>query len=224
MELNSLAVATFAFTLFLTAFAPTPIQQQYFFAPVPFLIIILAFMGIKLYQKNNFVFYMAILAILFFTLVSSLKVTNPLSDLEYLSNPLQSTPMQVHDFAQEIKQYVPKGRILTLSPMIPLEAGYDIYPFTVTGPFSWRTSLLLTSQRRTKYSVISPEELPAILRLEPPVAILTGFEDPNAGFIRNDPGTLETPFVNYAKENDYTPISLNASFIGHPIILWVRPN
>jgi hypothetical protein len=223
MDLNSLAVATFAFTLFLTAFAPTPIQQQYFFAPVPFLVVILALMGVKLYQKNVWVFYMAILAILF-TLVPGLKVTNPLFEMESFFNPSQSTPIQVHDFGEEIKQYVPKGRILTLSPMIPLEAGYDIYPFTVTGPFSWRTSLLLTSQRRTNYGVISPEELPAVLSKDPPDAILTGFEDPNAGFIRNDPGTLETPFVNYAKENGYTPISIYASFIGRPITLWVRPN
>ena len=159
-----------------------------------------------------------------FALDPKLMISNPLDGLKYLSNPAQSTPIQVHDFGEEIKQYVPKGRILTLIPMIPLEAGYDIYPFTASGPFIWRTSLLLTSQRRTKYGVISPEELPAILKQDPPDGILTGFEDPNAGFIRNDPGTLETPFVNYAKENDYTPISLNASFIGHPIILWVRPN
>jgi len=58
-------------------------------------------------------------------------VTNPLDELKYLSNPSQWTPLQVHDFAEEIKRYVPKGRILTLIPMIPLEAGYDIYPFTV---------------------------------------------------------------------------------------------
>ena len=223
VDLNYLAVATFAFTLFLTAFAPTPIQQQYFFAPVPFLVIILALMGLKLSKKNILVFYMAVLLLLF-AMDPKLRVANPLDEFKYLSNPSQSTPIQVHDFAEEIKQYVPKGRILTLIPMIPLEAGYDIYPFTVTGPFSWRTSLLLTSQRRTTYGVISPEELPVILKKDPPDAILTGFEDTNAGFIRNDPGTLETPFVNYAKENSYTPISLYPSFIGHPITLWVKPN
>jgi len=52
-DLNILAVATFAFTLFLTAFAPTPTQQQYFFAPVPFLVIILAIVGSEIYRINN---------------------------------------------------------------------------------------------------------------------------------------------------------------------------
>jgi hypothetical protein len=223
VDINKLAVAAFAFTLFLTAFAPTPIQQQYYFAPLPFLVIILAMVGSDIYQVNKLSLYLTILIVLF-ALVPKLKVSNPLDGFKYLSNPSQSTPIQVHAFAEEIKQYVPRGRILTLSPMIPLEAGYDIYPFTVTGPFSWRTSLLLTSQRRAIYGVISPEELPAVLSQHPPEGILTGFEDPNAGFIRNDPGTLETPFVNYAKENGYKPISIYASFIGRPITLWVKPN
>ncbi len=223
IDLIKVAVAAFAFTLFLTAFAPTPTQQQYYFAPLPFLVIILAMVGSDVYQINKLGLYLTILVVLF-ALDPQLNISNPLDGLKNLSNPSQSTPIQVHDFGEEIKQYVPKGRILTLIPMIPLEAGYDIYPFTATGPFIWRTSLLLTTQRRAKYGVISPEELPAILNQDPPDAILTGFEDPNAGFIRNDPGTLETPFVNYAKENGYTPISLYASFIGRPITLWVRPN
>jgi hypothetical protein len=223
IDLNKLAVATFAFTLFLTAFAPTPLQQQYYFAPLPFLVIILTLIGFAIYQKHKLFFYLAILGLLF-SLNPGLKTYNPLNDLEYLSKTSQWTPIQVHDFGDEIKQFVPKGRILTLSPMIPLEAGYDIYPFTITGPFSWRTSLLLTPQRRMLYGVISPEELSGLLKQDPPDGILTGFETPNAGFIRNDPGTLETPFINYAIDNKYKPISLYAAFIQRPIILWVRPN
>jgi hypothetical protein len=223
MDLNKLAVATFAFTLFLTAFAPTPTQLQYYFAPIPFLIIILALTGFEIYQKNKPVFYLAVLGLLF-ALNASLKIYNPMDDLKYLSQPAQWTPIQVHNFGLEIKKYVPRGRILTLIPMIPLEAGFDVYPFTATGPFSWRTSLLLSPQRRALYGVTSPEELSGLLKRDPPDAILTGFEDPNAGFIRNDPGTLETPFVNYAKENGYKPVSIFASFIQRPILLWVRQN
>jgi hypothetical protein len=106
--------------------------------------------------------------------------------------------------------------------MIPLEAGYDIYPFTVTGPFSWRTSLLLSSQGRARYDVISPKELPALLNQYPPDGILTGFEAPNAGFTNDDPGTVETPFIDYANNNGYRPIILPASFVQRPITLWVK--
>jgi hypothetical protein len=220
-DLNILAVATFAFTLFLTAFAPTPTQQQYFFAPVPFLVIILAIVGSEIYRINKPVFYILILGMLI-ALNPKPDVTNPLDELKYLSNPSQWTPLQVHDFAEEIKRYVPKGRILTLIPMIPLEAGYDIYPFTVTGPFSWRTSLLLSSQGRARYDVISPKELAALLNQYPPDGILTGFEAPNAGFTNDDPGTVETPFIDYANNNGYRPIILPASFVQRPITLWVK--
>ena len=221
IDLNKSAVAGFAFTLLLTAFTPTPTQQQYYFAPLPFLVIILALFGFEIYQKNKLVFCVAMVGLLF-ALNPNLKVTNPLSELEYLSNPSQWTPLQVHDFAEEIKGYVPEGRVLTLIPMIPMEAGLDSYPFTTTGPFSWRTSLLLTSQRRAQYGVISPEELPALLHKSPPAAILTGFESPYDGFKRSDPGSLETPFIDYAKKNGYKPITLSASFIQRPIILWVK--
>ncbi len=221
VDLGKLALASFAFTLFLTAFAPTPTQQQYYFAPLPFLLVILAVVGFEIYQKNKLGFYSTILLVLF-ALIPSISFTNPLTDLAYLSNPSKWTPIQVHDFAEGMKEYVPKGRILSLISMIPLEAGYDAYPFTATGPFSWRTSLLLTPQRRALYGVVSPEELPGLLKQDPPDAILTGFEDPNAGFIRNDPGTLETPFINYAKENGYKLVSMPAPFIYRPLSLWIR--
>jgi len=107
--------------------------------------------------------------------------------------------------------------------MVPLEAGYDAYPFTATGPFSWRTSLLLTAQRRAQYGVTSPNELPQLLAVTPPVAILTGFEAPNAGFERQDLGGLETPLVDYALQHGYRRMQLTPSFLEHPLILWVRP-
>jgi hypothetical protein len=220
-EINKLAITGFAFTLFLTAFTPTPTQQQYYFAPLPFLLIVLAVIGYDLHQRNKVFFYIAILGSLV-ALNPGLKFTNPLSELAYLPHPSQWTPLQVHDFADEIKIYVPKGRILTLIPMIPLEAGDESYPFTTTGPFSWRTSFLLSSERRAHYGVISPAELPTLLDDAPPSAILTGFESPYDGFKRSDPGGLETPLIDYAKENGYKPIILSASFIGRPITIWVK--
>jgi hypothetical protein len=220
-DLNKLALASFSFTLFLTAFAPTPTQQQYFFAPLPFMVILLAVFVYEFYQKNKWGIYMAIPVVLL-ALNPGLKISNPLPELGYLSDPSQWTPLQVHEFGNEIHQYVPKGRILTLIPMIPLEAGYDIYPFTTTGPFIWRTSLLLTSQRRARYGVISPEELRGILIHDPPDGILTGFESPYNGFSRDDPGTLETPLIDYAKENGYKPVVLPSSFVQRPITLWVK--
>jgi hypothetical protein len=130
------------------------------------------------------------------------------------------TPVQVHEFAESLKGHVPRGRMLALMSMIPSEAGFDSYGFTATGPFSWRTSLLMTPARRADYGVTSPEELPGLLDGSPPDGILTGFEAPNAGFKLGDLGGLETPFVEYAEGHSYEPVSLSPAFLEHAIILW----
>jgi len=104
--------------------------------------------------------------------------------------------------------------------MYPLEAGLDAYPFTATGPFSWRTSLLLTKERRAQYGVTSPEELPALLKRAPPVEILTGFESTNAGFEFGDLGGLETPFTEYAQAEGFRSATLPAPFLDQTITLW----
>ena len=72
--------------------------------------------------------------------------------------------------------------------------------------FSWRTSLLLTAERRADYKVVSPEELRALLEAQPPEAVLVGFEEPNPGFERNDMGGLERPFSEFAIQNGYAAI------------------
>ncbi len=220
-DLNKLVTAGFAGALWLTAFAPTPTLTHYFFAPLPFMLIILALLGLEIYDMNRAAFGLAVLAVLA-ALVASTNIPNPALQMARLLNPSKWTPVQVHDFAQGLKRYVGRGRILSLSPVTALEAGYDIYPFTATGPFAWRTSMLLAPHRRTQYEVISPEELPGLLSKYPPDAILTGFEAPNAGFDRKDLGGLEIPFSDYATQHGYVPVSLTPSFLGHKLVLWVR--
>lgn len=221
-DLNKLAIAGFAGALWLTAFAPTPTLGHYFFAPLPFMLIILTVLGMEIYTRNRVAYALIVLGVLF-TLIATVKIPSPIVQLARLSNPSQWTPVQVHDFAQLFKRYLPRGKILTLSPVVPLEAGYDIYPFTASGPFIWRTSLLLTPQGRARYNVVSPEELPQLLAESSPDAILTGFEAPNAGFDRKDLGGLETPFTDYAVEHGYLPVSLSPPFLEHNLILWIRP-
>jgi hypothetical protein len=104
-----------------------------------------------------------------------------------------------------------------------MEAGLQAYPFTASGPFSWRTSVLLTSDRRAEYGVTSPEELPGLLDAVPPDAILVGFEEPNPGFERKDIGGLEKPFSDFAVRNGYTAERLLPPFWPRGLTLWIRP-
>ncbi len=220
-SLLDLALTGFAATLALSAFAPTPTQPQYYFAPLPFLLVILGVLIARLERMNVYA-GVAVPAVLLLGLMLTVRIPNPISELRFLSTPSQWTPVQIHDFDESLRQYVPDGRFLSLLPMLPLEAGYDVYPFTATGGFPWRTSLLLTPERRSQYGVTSPQELPEILNGDPPSAILTKLESTNDGFVRNDLGGLETPFIDYATAHGYTPIPLSAEFLRRTVTLWVR--
>jgi len=217
----ALTLSGFTAVLALSAFAPTPTQPQYYFAPLPFQLVILGVLGMRLGLDHPFRWLSASLLVLL-ALFATIRIPSPLAELAFLSKPPQWTPVQVHAFDENLRQYVPGGRVLTLLPMLPLEAGYDAYPFEATGSFVWRTSLLLTATRRAQYGVTSPRELPQVLENDPPSAILTRLESTNDGFVRNDLGGLETPFVEYATAHGYKPISVEAPFLRRLVTLWVR--
>ncbi len=222
-DLQAVGAAAFAATLFLTAFSPTPSQLQYFFAPLPFLLVLLVLLLRHFPWRRTLASSTACVLIGAVVLVGAVR-SDPVGELRALLHRDAWPPLQIHAFAESLssQQHVPSGRVLAILPMIPSEAGYTSYPFTATGPFSWRTSLLLTPERRAEYGVTSPEELAALLDSEPPVAIITGLEPPKAGFTARDPGGLERPFAEYAAQHGYSPVTLYAEFLQHSVTLWIR--
>lgn len=220
-DLTMLALSTTALALAASAFVPSPTQPQYFLAPIPLLCVLLFTTGREIGEKSLAAFAYVGVSMLALLYVST-DWRAPVPSITALNDPSHWTPMQSHEFSQNLRQSVPSGRILTLLPMFPLEAGFDAYPFAANGPFSWRTSLLLTSARRLQYGITSPDELPELLTHFPPAAILTGFESTNAGFERNDLGGLEAPLVDYAQQNGYEPVPLPAPFLEQKITLWTR--
>jgi hypothetical protein len=219
--LGMFAAAGFAGALWLTALAPTPTLGHYFAATLPFLFLLLASFGPELRRWAQPAQAVAILTLVL-AAVSSIELRKPLAKIAALAQPSLWPPVQVHDFGEGLKLHADNGKILTLQPMIPMEAGFDVYRFTATGPFSWRTSLFLTPARRAHYRVTGPQELAELLNQSRPAAILTGFEAPNSGFERNDPGGLETPFADYALANGYQPTELVPPFWQRGVTLWVR--
>ena len=222
LDIARLGIAGIAAALWLSAFAPTPALLHYFAAPIPFLFILLAAFEVRTSRFDGPAHVLGVLVVLV-AAVSTITLKNPLDALAVLSDPSQWPPVQLHELAVSVNKHIAVGKVLTLQPMVPLEAGLDVYPFTATGPFSWRTSLLLTPQRRLEYDVTSPEELPGLLAHSPPDAILVGFEAPNAGFGFQDLGGLETPLSEYALGNGYRPVALSMPFWPRGLTLWIRP-
>jgi hypothetical protein len=222
LDVVRLGLAGIALGLWMSAFAVTPGLLHYFAAPIPFLFVLLGsfdFAGVR-HQATAQV---AGILIVIVASIATDGLRDPVKALASLRDPSQWPPVQLHEVALELRAHVDAGRVLTLQPMLPLEAGLEVYPFTANGPFSWRTSLLLTSQRRLEYDVTSPEELAALLNETPPDAIIVGLEAPNAGFERQDLGGLERPFSEYALDKGYESVTLVPPYWPRGLTLYLRP-
>lgn len=207
--------------LLASSFAPTPLWPQYFFAPVPF-VILSVFAGLALLPKPSL--RLAALIMVTVMVIAGFPLQETIRRIQAIKAPAQWIPVQVHQFAQELQKVAPRGKVLTLAPIYPLEAGLETYPQFVVGPFVWRTAPLLSSEGRANYGLISFHELESLLSADPPAAILTGFET-DYGFDADSYGSLELPFINYAKKNQYQPYeSQELKFLSSHITIWVKPH
>lgn len=100
-----------------------------------------------------------------------------------------------HLRGREMRSLLPGGgKVLTLSPVFPLEGGLEIYPQLVTGPFFWRVAHLIEPERRKALNIVGPGDLESWLAGDPPAAILIGFE-----------GDQEEALKDYARRHGYRP-------------------
>ena len=213
-------------TMLITAFAPTPIWSKYFLAPLPFMAICLSHLVNQITKnlKSQMPLY-GISILLLLTIASPLYRTA--AGLSILNEPANWTPLQIHNLAEQIKERLKTstagGKVLTLGPVLPLDAGTDVFEIFAVGPFSWRTSLLLSPEYRQRYGVVSPDELQNYLKNTPPTAILTGIEADFAGFEKSEYGGLENPFIEYAQTHHYRAIRLPlfSNITTNQLILWV---
>jgi len=111
--------------------------------------------------------------------------------------------------ASQTRVRVGNGKVLTLAPIIPLEAGLDIYPEFVTGPFALRTAHLLDPADRVRFKMVSGTDLEELLRPAPPSAILVGETDKDDPLIQFAKRHDDEPLLEYAKRHDYVPLPVS---------------
>ena len=138
--------------------------------------------------------------------LSSIYFFDDAPNIARLGNPRSWYPLQVHRLGQEIQAASTEAKVLTLTPIYPLDGGAEIYAEFATGVFAWRTGHLLTADERQAYQVISEEELNDFIRIDPPGAILVGLH----------PGQ-EGPLIDYAQRQGY-----KESALSEVLTLWVR--
>jgi hypothetical protein len=210
-----------ALILCVGAFVATPSWYQYFYAPIPFLILAGMFAISYVWPAQaGWEKALAWLAALIMVVGGIALVTQ--GDWPFLRETDRWIPVQAHDLGVEMARRVGQGKVLTLSPIFPLEGDLGIYPSLATGPFSWRVAPLLAESQRREFGLLSYSDLNTALRDDPPAGIMVGFEAGNEGFERGTKGGLEAPLANYAKEHGYSPVTFMTPLMEHEVILWLR--
>jgi 4-amino-4-deoxy-L-arabinose transferase-like glycosyltransferase len=172
-------------------FAPTPSFPQYFAPTAVALLFLIAVSGPAARDRHWDLFFMAIAAAA--ALVGAPRI---LQHAPKLASPSGWTVVKVHNAGAAIAAAMAEagvdGKVLTLLPIYPLEAGLAVYPEFATGQFVYRTGDLTPPALLAKYRTTSPSGLPAFLADDPPAALLLGFEP-----------ALEAPMAEFARRNGY---------------------
>lgn len=214
-------VSLLSLCMFISAFGPTPTWSQYFFAPLPFLVLGGCGCVAYLSQKYSSTGWVLTGLMLLLTLASP-SARQTASELSRLPQTAEWIPLQIHQFARQIHQALPRGKVLTLAPIFPLEASLDTYEMFTVGPLVWRSAHILSAERRQEYGIIDMTELDLFLEDQPPDAILLGVEDRYDGFWIYNAGALEDPLREYAEAHGYSPSELSPGFGEGAEDLWIK--
>jgi len=177
--------------LLLGAFAPSPFAKQYFYPLVPFLVLgILGFLaGVPIHLRRLRWMWAAAATLV---AISAIRSGSQYEPCLRLFRPQTWYVSSLRADASRLRGLAPAGRILTLTPTYPLEAGLQMYPEFVTGAFAMRVSPFVARERRSALRLLDSDDLDARLADDPPAAILVGLRR-----------SWEKPFVRYAESHGY---------------------
>ncbi len=191
-----------------------PCWPQYYFAPMPFLLLG-AMLALKLgsrpaVRRADMLLWLVALAIGAGAALGSYRDRNPVQRrwTEFDQRGAWA-PAEARAQGLELREFVPSGKVLTLTPIFPLEAGLEIYKEFAIGEFSMNSSHLVTPEERRKLTVLAEEDFESRLKDDPPAGILVG-----TSAIRK----LEGPLMRYAQEHGYESTRLSGG-----ATLWYLP-
>ncbi len=177
------------------SFLPTPAFPQYYALPLPFILLLAAFLYARLSpESQRQAVPWALAAAL---IVVAIGMPRLLVRLPQLVMPSRWAGMEVHAAGVELARLTQGasqvGPVATLAPLYPLEGGLPLYPELVTGPLVYRVGDIIPAGDRRYYThVTSPRTIGTMLEKRPPAAILVGQE-----------GALDLPLVAFARSNGY---------------------
>jgi len=180
--------------LLLGALAPTPAWYQYFYALVPFVILV-ALGRIASSAPGSRALRVAFLLLPLAVTAAAWQTLPEYRTLSNLPDPASWQPLRLHAAGRELASLLAEERpmaseaqagtparrarpalVLTLSPIVPLEGGLAIDPAFASGPFAHRSARFLPADERGRHGLVGPDELEAHTAGSPPDALLTGDE------------------------------------------------
>jgi hypothetical protein len=162
--------------LLIGALLPTPSWYQYFYALVPFAILLAAFGLSRLMSQAGSQKQWLLLLFVQFVLLANLYHPQDYRRIPFLRYPELWRPVQFHQVGSPIAELSGAGKVLTLRPTYALEGGAQVYPQFATGVFAWRVAPFLSPEQRQAFALVSPAELESFLSADPPWAVLVGME------------------------------------------------
>ncbi|SFJ04109.1 4-amino-4-deoxy-L-arabinose transferase [Sphingomonas sp. NFR04] len=200
----------------LASFLPTPAFPQYYTAPIPFAVLLLALLHGRLDAPSRDAARPWLIAALGVAVV--LGAPALLSTLPRAASISAWTGVRVHADGRRIAQLVrANGRgtmVVTLSPVHVLEGGLTIDPSLALGPFVYRAADWIPAEDRRHYRFLaSPTTIEAQLDHQVPAAVLVGAE-----------GALDAPLLRYALRHGFEMHSVDLPGAGFeaPLLL-TRP-
>jgi hypothetical protein len=173
--------------LLVAALSASPSWYQYFYAPVPFLLLACSYaLADRGALRGRRIFMTAAVIVIAGSVIGFRPYAQALGHA-----PRSWTAVCIHRVGEEVAHLAGEGRVLTLTPIVPLEGGAAIYPELATGPFAWRTAFLVPRDERARIHVAGPQDIKDLTENRPPAAVLTGVDT-------GDDAAVEAPLVRFA--------------------------
>jgi hypothetical protein len=192
VEFEFLFLSLLILALAAGSFLPSPAWYQYFYAPVPFVILGILYGLSRISGYLNLRFNFAWVLFIQILVLVNLFGLDGYSKVSVLSDRSIWFPLRVRILGNQIENIAGEGRMLTLSPVYLLDGDLQIYPEFASGPFAWRISQFVPSKDRSALHLVSETDLDTWLGQDPPGGILVGLH-----------GELERPLVRYALDKGY---------------------
>ena len=197
------------------AVLPTPAQLQYLLPVLPPLFLALGMAMARMRPGSPIArggaWGMTLFAVAG-TIPTLLDTLNTLAS----GSPVLQIERRAHWIGNCLRGIGTTGMIATLSPDRAIDSHYPIDPRFSAGPFLFRNGRLMSPELATSVKAVTPQTMGRAFAMDPPAAILVGYEQPG----RNGSPPADAPLEAYAQRHHFVAARVPDG-IGR---LYVRPS